>query len=81
MRTAKNTEKTGWERDRRVKLLPEGREQKAKELGAVRRAGKIKTAKDLLPVNLLYLTEAPFFGKTLLGRAQLVYILPGCTRG
>jgi hypothetical protein len=32
--------------------------------------GKIKTAKDLLLVILLYLTQAPFFGKTAAGVAD-----------
>jgi hypothetical protein len=57
----------GWdekELDELTKLLPEGWEQKAKELGAITRVGKIKTARDLLLLNLLYLTEAQSFGKT-----------------
>jgi hypothetical protein len=45
-------------------LLPVGWEQKARELGALKRSREIKDAKDLLLVNFLYLTSTPSFGKT-----------------
>jgi hypothetical protein len=38
-------------------LLPEGWEEKAKELGALQRAREIKTPEELLRLNLLYLTK------------------------
>ncbi|MDR2662727.1 MAG: hypothetical protein LBC31_07000 [Treponema sp.] len=45
-------------------LMPSGWEQKARDLGALARSRKIRDAKDLLPVNFLYLTGTPSFGKT-----------------
>ena len=48
-------------------LLPEGWEGKAKELGALQRAREIKTAEELLRLNLLYLTE----GKSMSGTSAL----------
>ena len=39
-----------------LQFLPEGWEAKAKELGALQRAGEIKTAEELLRLILLYLT-------------------------
>jgi hypothetical protein len=57
-------------------LLPEGWEAKAKELGALRRARKIKTPAALLRQILLYLTEGKSFAGTsaiarLSGEAEL----------
>ena len=49
----------GWgeERFKQVlRLLPEGWELKAKELGALQRAREIKTPEELLRLILLYLT-------------------------
>jgi hypothetical protein len=46
------------------RLMPFGWEQKARELGALERSREIRDAKDLLPVNFLYLTGTPSFGKT-----------------
>ena len=48
-------------------LLPEGWEAKAKELGALRRARKIKTPAALLRLLLLYLTE----GKSIAGTSAI----------
>jgi hypothetical protein len=45
-------------------LLPEGWEAKAKELGAFKRARKIKTPEELLRLVLLYLTEGESFAGT-----------------
>jgi hypothetical protein len=50
-----------------LKLLPEGWEAKARELGALQRAREIKTAEDLLWLILLYLTE----GKSLAGTSAI----------
>ena len=61
----------GWEEDRieqLFNLLPEGWEEKAKELGALRRPRKIKTADELLHMILLYLTE----GKSFRGTSALM---------
>ena len=57
-------------------LLPEGWEAKARELGALRRARKIKTPAALLRLILLYLTEGKSFAGTsaiarLSGEAEL----------
>jgi hypothetical protein len=38
-------------------FMPEGWEEEAKALGALRRARQVKTAEDLLKLILLYLTE------------------------
>ena len=51
-----------------LRLLPEGWEAKAKELGALLRAREIKTAEDLLRLILLYLTE----GKSFRGTSALM---------
>jgi hypothetical protein len=45
-------------------LLPEGWEEKAKELGALQRPREIKTAEELLRLILLYLTEGKSFAGT-----------------
>jgi len=45
-------------------LLPEGWEQKAKELGALQRAREIKTPEELLRLILVYLTEGKSFAGT-----------------
>jgi len=50
-----------------LKLLPEGWEAKAKELGALQRAREIKTAEELLRLILLYLTE----GKSMAGTSAI----------
>ena len=47
-----------------LKMLPEGWEAKAKELGAFRRARGIKTPAGLLRLILLYLTEGKSFAGT-----------------
>lgn len=47
-----------------IKVLPEGWEAKAKELGALKRSRRIKTAQDLLRLNFLYLTDGKSFGNT-----------------
>ena len=52
-------------------LLPEGWEEKAKELGALQRARQIKTPEELLRLNLLYLTE----GKSMAGTSALTNLL------
>ena len=51
-----------------LRILPEGWEAKAKELGAFQRAVKIKSPKELLYLILLYLTE----GKSFAGTSALV---------
>jgi len=51
-------------------ILPEGWEVKAKELGALQRAVKIKTAEELLRLILLYLTE----GKSFRGTSALLQL-------
>jgi len=50
-----------------LKILPEGWEAKAKELGALQRAREIKTAEELLWIILLYLTE----GKSMAGTSAI----------
>jgi len=60
----------GREKDRfkqLLKLLPEGWEAKAKELGALIRAREIKNAEELLRLILLYVTE----GKSMAGTSAL----------
>jgi len=47
-----------------LRLLPEGWEEKAKELGAFARAREIKTPGELLRLILLYLTEGKSFAGT-----------------
>ena len=47
-----------------VRLMPEGWEAKASELGAFKRSRNSKRAEDLLLVNFLYLTSTPSFGGT-----------------
>jgi len=47
-----------------VKYLPEGWESAARETGALIRGRKIKTAEDLLELNLLHITEGGSFGIT-----------------
>jgi hypothetical protein len=50
-----------------LKLLPDGWEEKAKELGAFRRAREIKTPEELLRLVLLYLTK----GKSMAGTSAI----------
>ena len=50
-----------------LELLPEGWEEKAKELGALQRSRQIKTPEELLRLNLLYLTE----GKSMAGTSAI----------
>ena len=47
-----------------TRYLPEGWEAAARETGALLRGRKIKTAEDLLELNLLHLTEGGSFGET-----------------
>jgi hypothetical protein len=47
-----------------LSVMPEGWEQKAKELGAFTREGEIKSAHDLLRLVFLYLTEGESFSRT-----------------
>ena len=69
----------GWEEERFEQvlgLLPKGWESKAKELGALSRARKIKTPEELLKLILIYLTEGKSFAGTsaimqLMGASQL----------
>ena len=61
----------GWEKNKfeeLLRLLPEGWEAKAKELGALQRAREIKTAEELLRLILLYMTK----GKSFRGTSALV---------
>ena len=60
----------GREKDRFKQLLvilPEGWQEKAKELGALQRAREIKTPEELLRLILLYLTE----GKSMAGTSAI----------
>ena len=50
-----------------LQILPEGWEEKAKELGALQRAREIKTPEELLRMILLYLTE----GKSMAGTSAI----------
>ena len=50
-----------------LEILPEGWEEKAKELGALQRAREIKTPEELLRIILLYLTE----GKSMAGTSAI----------
>jgi len=64
----------GWGEERFeqvLRLLPEGWEAKAKELGALRRAREIKTPEELLKLILLYLTE----GKSFAGTSALIQLV------
>jgi hypothetical protein len=54
-------------------LLPEGWEEKAKELGAFQRAREIKSPEELLWIILLYLTE----GKSLAGTSAITNLAGG----
>jgi len=54
-----------------LKLLPDGWEEKAKELGALRRTRKIKTPEELLRMIFLYLTEGKSFAGTTVIRQLL----------
>ena len=57
----------GWGKDtfeQMLQILPEGWEAKAKELGALRRARRIKTPLELLRLLLIYLTEGKSFAGT-----------------
>ena len=47
-----------------LELLPEGWEEKAKELGAFERGREIKTPRELLRLILLYITEGKSFART-----------------
>ena len=47
-----------------MEMMPEGWEEKARELGALTRSRKISTAADLLKLNLLHLTSGISFGGT-----------------
>jgi hypothetical protein len=47
-----------------TRILPEGWEEKAKELGAITRSRKIKTATDLLSLVLLHGTVGESYGRT-----------------
>jgi len=63
----------GWGEERFeqvLRLLPEGWEAKAKELGALRRSREIKTPEELLRLILLYLTE----GKSFAGTSALIQL-------
>jgi hypothetical protein len=53
-----------------LRLLPEGWEAKAKELGALQRAREIKTPGELLRLILLYLTQ----GKSFAGTSAIVQL-------
>jgi hypothetical protein len=58
-----------------LRLLPEGWEAKAKELGALQRAREIKTPEELLRLILLYLTE----GKSFAGTSAITLLAGGAT--
>jgi len=47
-----------------LEMMPDGWEDKARELGALTRSRKISTAADLLKLNLLHLTSGGSFGGT-----------------
>ena len=64
----------GWGEERFeqvLRLLPEGWESKAKELGALQRAREIKTPEELLRLILLYLTE----GKSFAGTSAIMQLI------
>jgi hypothetical protein len=54
-----------------LKLMPDGWQEKAKELGALQRVRKIKTAEELLRLIFLYLTD----GRSFAGTSALLQIL------
>jgi hypothetical protein len=58
-----------------LSVMPEGWEEKAKELGALVRGGEIKNARDLLRLVCLYLTE----GKSLSGTAAWLDLAGMCS--
>jgi hypothetical protein len=58
-----------------LQLLPEGWEEKAKELGALQRGREIKTPEELLRLILLYLTE----GKSMAGTSAIMNLSGGTT--
>jgi hypothetical protein len=66
-------EKTNFER--LLSVMPEGWEDKAKELGALVRGREIKSALDLLRLVFLYLTE----GKSFSGTAALLHLAGICS--
>jgi hypothetical protein len=55
-------------------IMPEGWKTKAKELGALQRAGEIKTPEDLLKLIFFYLTEGKCLGNT----SVLLHMREGC---
>jgi len=64
----------GWEEERFeqvLRLLPEGWESKAKELGAIKRAREIKSAEELLRLILIYLTT----GKSFAGTSAILQLI------
>jgi hypothetical protein len=63
-----NMEKLISNMDAIYSLMPEGWQEKARELGALTRSRNIKTAEDLLNLNLLYQTN----GKSLGGTSALL---------
>jgi hypothetical protein len=65
--------KTGFEQ--LLSVMPEGREDKAKELGALTRGREIKNVLDLLRLVFLYLTE----GKSFSGTAALPRLAGICS--
>jgi len=64
----KNIEKIEEKMEEIYSLFPEGWQEKARELGALERARNIKTAEDLLMLNLAYQTN----GKSLGGTSALL---------
>jgi len=64
----------GWEEERFeqvLRLLPEGWESKAKELGALKRAREIKSSEELLRLILIYLTA----GKSFAGTSAILQLI------
>jgi hypothetical protein len=61
--------------ERLLSVMPEGWEDKAKELGALVRGREIKNALDLLRLVFLYLTE----GKSFSGTAALLHLAGVCS--
>jgi len=64
----------GWEEERFeqvLRLLPEGWESKAKELGALKRARGIKSAEELLRLIFIYLTA----GKSFAGTSAILQLI------
>jgi hypothetical protein len=68
-----NEENTSFER--LLPVMPEGWQDKAKELGALSRAREIKKAIDLLRLVFIYLTE----GKSFRGTAVLLKLAGMCS--